>query len=276
MSKEFIELDNVTLRYPRSVAPAVIDISLNIPRGRCVALVGPSGCGKSSILRLLGGLETTTSGRVMIGGKPANHTADAVGIAFQKSTMLDWRTVLDNVLLPLEVVAGSSGFRARCKEYHTRALALLERLGLGEYAHRYPWEMSGGMQQRASLCRALIHEPTLLLLDEPFAALDAFTREDLWGLVQSIRQELSPTTVLVTHDLREAIYLADTVYVFSKGPGRIVHTETINLPRPRTIDSTFEPNFANIVQRLRSHIVESRDTLALSTCTLDKKEIYHG
>lgn len=272
MSEGFVTLDAVTLRYPRSETPAVIDISLEIPSGGCVALVGPSGCGKSSVLRLIAGLETATEGEVSIGGVSAGAAADAVGVAFQKSTMLDWRTVLDNVLLPLEVVSGASGFRTRYKAYRARALKLLERLGLGDYAHRYPWEMSGGMQQRASLCRALIHEPDLLLLDEPFAALDAFTREDLWGLVQSIWQERRPTTVLVTHDLREAVYLADTVYVFSKGPGRIVHREDITLPRPRTIEGTFEPGFVELVQRLRGHIVEVRDTPAVTPA----KEMDHG
>ncbi|MCC4308406.1 ABC transporter ATP-binding protein [Alcanivorax marinus] len=269
MSVGFIELDQATLRYPRSETPAVVDISLSVPSGGSVALVGPSGCGKSSVLRLIAGLETATGGRVTVGGGAPGAARGAVGVAFQKSTMLDWRTVLDNVLLPLEVVSGPTGFRARRAEYRERALALLARLGLGEYAHRYPWEMSGGMQQRASLCRALIHEPDLLLLDEPFAALDAFTREDLWGLVQSIWQERRPTTVLVTHDLREAVYLADTVYVFSKGPGRIVHREAIDLPRPRTVEGTFEPAFVEYVQRLRGHIVEVRETDA-------DKEPAHG
>lgn len=269
MSEGFIELDQATLCYPRSDTPAVVDISLSVPSGGSVALVGPSGCGKSSVLRLIAGLETATGGRVTVGGGAPGASRGAVGVAFQKSTMLDWRTVLDNVLLPLEVVSGPTGFRARRAEYRQRALALLARLGLGEYAHRYPWEMSGGMQQRASLCRALIHEPDLLLLDEPFAALDAFTREDLWGLVQSIWRERRPTTVLVTHDLREAVYLADTVYVFSKGPGRIVHREEIDLPRPRTVEGTFEPAFVEYVQRLRGHIVEVRETDA-------DKEPAHG
>ncbi len=259
MNEGFIELDQATLCYARSETPAVVDISLSMPSGGCVALVGPSGCGKSSVLRLIAGLETVTGGEVRVGGVEAGSARGSVGVAFQKSTMLDWRTVLDNVLLPLEVVAGRAGFRVHRREYRERALALLERLGLGEYAHRYPWEMSGGMQQRASLCRALIHEPDLLLLDEPFAALDAFTREDLWGLVQSIWRERRPTTVLVTHDLREAVYLADTVYVFSKGPGRIVHREDIDLPRPRTVEGTFDPAFVEYVQRLRGHIVQVRE-----------------
>lgn len=260
MSDGFIQLDQVTLRYPRSETPAITDISLDIPSGGSIALVGPSGCGKSSVLRLIAGLETATTGRIGIGGDDPAASTCAVGVAFQKSTMLDWRTVLDNVLLPLEITAGPAGFRVRRKAYRERALELLNRLGLGEYAHRYPWEMSGGMQQRASLCRALIHQPDMLLLDEPFAALDAFTREDLWGLVQSIWEERRPTMVLVTHDLREAVYLADTVYVFSKGPGRIVHREDIDLPRPRTIEGTFDTDFVEKVQRLRGHIVEVRET----------------
>jgi len=259
MSHHYVTLEQVSLRYPKSDMPAITNISLHIERGHCVALVGPSGCGKSSILRLLGGLETPTSGKVIIDGNTADQTREAVGMAFQKSTMLDWRTVLDNVLLPLEVTDGPTIFRKHYQTYRQRAEASLERLGLADYINRYPWEMSGGMQQRASLCRALIHEPSLLLLDEPFAALDAFTREDLWGLVQTIREERHPTTILVTHDLREAVFLADTVYVFSKGPGRIVHREEVELSRPRTITGTFEPSFNDTVQRLRAHITNVRE-----------------
>ncbi len=176
MSEGFIELDNATLCYARSETPAVVDISLTVPSGGSVALVGPSGCGKSSVLRLIAGLETATGGRVTVGGAAPGHPG-AVGVAFQKSTMLDWRTVLDNAAAP------GGGERAHRVSRPPRRIPSA-RPGVtgtprpGRIRPPLPWEMSGGMQQRASLCRALIHEPDLLLLDEPFAALDAFTRED--------------------------------------------------------------------------------------------------
>jgi NitT/TauT family transport system ATP-binding protein len=176
-------------------------------------------------------------------------------MAFQNPTLMPWRTTLDNVLLPLEVVEPHKRqFRARKAEYAAKAKALLASVGLGGFAEKYPWQLSGGMQQRSNLCRALIHEPEIMMLDEPFGALDAFTREELWGVMQNLWLERKFTAVLVTHDLREAVYLADTVYVMSRRPGRVVLTRTIDLPRPRTLASTFEPAFVDIVHGLRDRI----------------------
>ena len=179
-----------------------------------------------------------------------------VGMAFQNPIMLPWRTTLDNVLLPLEIVEPhASRFRRHRAEYEQNARELLAIVGLDGFADHYPWQLSGGMQQRASLCRSLIHEPELLLLDEPFGALDAFTREELWVVLQTLWQRHKFTVILVTHDLTEAVYLADTVHVSSKRPGRIVSSQKVPLPRPRDI---YAPEFVALVRALKGDIVEVR------------------
>jgi NitT/TauT family transport system ATP-binding protein len=176
-------------------------------------------------------------------------------MAFQNPTLMPWRTVMDNILLPMEIVAPHKRrFRRHRAEYEARAMALLKTVGLADFALKYPWQLSGGMQQRSNLCRALIHEPELLMLDEPFGALDAFTREELWGVMQALWLEKRFTGVLVTHDLREAVFLADTVYVMSRRPGRIVLSKKIDIPRPRTLATTFEPHFVETVHELRDRI----------------------
>jgi NitT/TauT family transport system ATP-binding protein len=176
-------------------------------------------------------------------------------MAFQNPTLMPWRTTMANILLPMEVVEPHKRrFRKARAEYEARAMKLLGTVGLSDFAQKYPWQLSGGMQQRSNLCRALIHEPELLMLDEPFGALDAFTREELWGIMQSLWLEKHFTGVLVTHDLREAVYLADTVYVMSRRPGRIVLSRKIDIPRPRTLATTFEPHFVDLVHELRDRI----------------------
>jgi NitT/TauT family transport system ATP-binding protein len=176
-------------------------------------------------------------------------------MAFQAPSLLPWRTTLDNVLLPLEIVEPfRTQFKARKEEFEARAIKLLQTVGLGGYERKFPWELSGGMQQRASICRALIHEPKMLLLDEPFGALDAFTREELWCTLRDLWTEQKFNVILVTHDLRESVFLADTVYVMSKSPGRFVVKRHIDLPRPRDLEVTYTPAFTDIVHELRSHI----------------------
>lgn len=255
-----IELDKVSLRYGGDDGTlAVAEASMDIPRGDFVALVGPSGCGKSSLLKIVSGLMLPSSGTAIVDGTEVTGPLKIVGMAFQNATLLPWRTTLENVLLPLEVSERHRRTFRRDKPSHVeRAMALLERVGLAEFADHPPYALSGGMQQRANLCRALIHEPDLLLLDEPFAALDAFTREELWGVLQDLWLERRFTVVLVTHDLREAVYLADQVHVFSKRPGRIVETRDIDLPRPRTLEATFEPDFVEVVHHLRDQISKVR------------------
>jgi len=180
-------------------------------------------------------------------------------MAFQNATLLPWRSTLENVLLPLEVSRSHRRSFRRDREAHEEsARKLLKVVGLEGYETHAPYQLSGGMQQRASLCRALIHEPELLLLDEPFAALDAFTREELWDVLQELWLQRRFTVILVTHDLREAAYLADRVYVMSKRPGRIVYGRPVTLPRPRSLETTFQEEFVELVHGLRDHISEVR------------------
>ncbi len=259
--RPFVELDGVSLTYGGGGGTlAVHDASLSIDQGRFIALVGPSGCGKSSILKLVSGLEPATSGLALVDGREVSGPLKIVGMAFQNATLLPWRSTLENVLLPLEVSEATRRTFRRDKAAHVaKARDLLASVGLGDFATHAPYQLSGGMQQRASLCRALVHDPRLLLLDEPFAALDAFTREELWAVVQDLWMQKRFTVILVTHDLREAVYLADTVYVVSKRPGRIVHRREIAVPRPRTLEMTFEPNFVDIVHELRDQISQVRN-----------------
>jgi len=252
----FVALDDVSHVYGGAGGTLAIDgLSLHVNRGEFAAVVGPSGCGKSTLMKLATGLQFPFKGKVQVAGSAVSQPVKIAGMAFQAPTLLPWRTTLDNLLLPLEIVEPHrSRMRRHRAEYVARAEALLASVGLAGQGDKYPWQLSGGMQQRTSLCRALIHEPDLLMLDEPFGALDAFTREELWGVMQALWLEKRFTGVLVTHDLREAVYLADTVYVMSRRPGRIVMAKTIDLPRPRTLASTFEPAFVDIVHELRDRI----------------------
>jgi NitT/TauT family transport system ATP-binding protein len=249
-SQPIIDLKNVTMAYGGADGViALSDASLQIEKGEFVAVVGPSGCGKSSLLKLISGLHPPQSGSVQVAGKPVTGPLKICGMAFQSSMLLPWRTAIDNVVLPLEIV--SSGSRA---DHKKRAAELLSTVGLSGFEEKYPWQLSGGMQQRASLCRALIHQPELLLLDEPFGALDPFTREDLWDVLQELWIERNPTVILVTHDLREAIFLADTVYVISHRPGRVISKTRIALPRPRRLEATYTPEFIELSHTLRGQI----------------------
>jgi NitT/TauT family transport system ATP-binding protein len=255
----FVDFQNVWLAYSEELEQAgeyaVEDISLSTRNGEFIAIVGPSGCGKSTFMKLATGLKRPSRGAITIDGRPVTGPLEFVGMAFQAPTLLPWRTTLDNVLLPLEIVEPyRSQFRKRRAEYAQRASSLLATVGLGGYEAKFPWELSGGMQQRASICRALIHEPRMLLLDEPFGALDAFTREELWTVLRDLWQAQRFNVILVTHDLREAVYLADTVYVMSPRPGRILARRDIDLPRPRELEITYTEPFSAIVHELRERI----------------------
>jgi len=258
----FIVVENASLTYGgASPTLALENASLEIGRGEFVAVVGPSGCGKSSLLKLISGLHLPLSGRVTVAGERVTGPLKICGMAFQHANLLPWRTTLANVLLPLEIVEPyASQFRRKRAEFEAEAEKLLAAVGLAGFEGRYPWQLSGGMQQRSSLCRALIHAPQQLLLDEPFAALDPFTREELWDVVQDLWLSRRPTVVLVTHDLREAVYLADTVYVISARPGRVVSRTTIPFPRPRRLDVTYEQDFIEITHALRAQIALDRGT----------------
>jgi NitT/TauT family transport system ATP-binding protein len=185
------------------------------------------------------------------------------GMAFQAPSLLPWRTTVDNVLLPLEIVEPyRSSFRKKKRRVRGQGTrALLQSVGLAGYEDKFPWQLSGGMQQRASICRALVHEPKMLLLDEPFGALDAFTREELWCTLRDLQAAQGFSVILVTHDLRESVFLADTVYVMSRSPGRFVHRRRVDLPRPRDLELTYTPVFTDIVHELRGHIGAHRQAV---------------
>jgi NitT/TauT family transport system ATP-binding protein len=210
-------------------------------------------------MKLVTGLLPPSSGEVIVDNKVVHRPIKGVGMAFQNATLMPWRTTLNNVHLPLEIVQPFKRERRRKRaEHEARAQAMLDAVGLGPFGAKFPWQLSGGMQQRASLCRALVHEPKLLMLDEPFAALDAFTREELWGVMQSLWLGRRFSAILVTHDLREAVYLADRVFVMSKKPARVIFERIIDLPRPRTVEGSFEPHFIDLVHELRGKIIEAR------------------
>ncbi len=258
-----IKLDDVALTYAGRTGDvlALNGTTIDVDRGEFAAVVGPSGCGKSTLMKLVTGLVRPTRGSVAVAGAQVRGPVKIAGMAFQNANLLPWRTVLENILLPLEIVEPyRSQFRSRKAEFVARAEKLLDTVGLTGFGDRFPWELSGGMQQRASLCRSLIHEPELLMLDEPFAALDAFTREELWCVLRDVWQRLNFTVVLVTHDLREAVFLADTVHVMSARPGRIIESRTIEFPRPRSIDICYTGEFADIVLSLRNKIAEVRQS----------------
>jgi NitT/TauT family transport system ATP-binding protein len=234
-----------------------------VTEGEFIAIVGPSGCGKSTFMKLATGLKRPSRGTITIGGQPVTGPLKITGMAFQAPSLLPWRTTVANVMLPLEIVEPyRSSFKQKRAEYEAKARTLLRNVGLGGYEDKFPWQLSGGMQQRASICRALIHEPKMLLLDEPFGALVAFTREELWCTLRDLQAAQKFNVILVTHDLRESVFLADTVYVMSKSPGRFVVRRQIDLPRPRDLELTYTPEFTDLVHELRGHIGAVRNTFA--------------
>ena len=265
--REFVAFRDVWLAYNDELLAAnhfaVEAIDLSVRQGEFIAIVGPSGCGKSTFMKLTTGLKMPSRGQILIDGQPVTGPLKISGMAFQAPSLLPWRTTLHNVLLPLEIVEPHrSQFKARRRQYEERARMLLQKVGLAGYEDKFPWQLSGGMQQRASICRALIHEPKMLLLDEPFGALDAFTREELWCILRDLWVEQKFNVILVTHDLRESVFLADTVYVMSKSPGRFVVKRHIDLPHPRDLELTYTREFTDIVHELRGHIGAARQAAA--------------
>jgi NitT/TauT family transport system ATP-binding protein len=258
----FVQLDRVTHTFGREgkQVHALAETNLKIAQGDFVALVGPSGCGKSTILKLVTGLLRATSGYVFVAGREVGAEPMRVGMAFQNPTLLPWLSIRDNVMLPLKIVPPfRHEYRSKRKtEFRDRVEALLTQVGLAGFGEKFPWQLSGGMMQRASLCRALIHDPQLLMLDEPFGALDQFTREELWAIMQDLWLSRKPTVLLVTHDLKEAGYLANRICVMRARPGRIINDTTVPFARPRNIEVTCTPDFVTMTQRLRELIVSAR------------------
>jgi NitT/TauT family transport system ATP-binding protein len=259
--KNFVDMHEVSLRYGEDGdgTLALQNATMKVDSGEFVAVVGPSGCGKSTLMKVITGLWPPTAGGVIVNGKEVDKPLSITGMAFQNPTLLPWRTALDNVMLPLEIAEPhASQIRRQRAMYEAKARDLLALVGLKGFEDKFPWELSGGMQQRTSICRALIHDPSLLMLDEPFGALDMFTREELWLAMQELWMAQRPTVILVTHDLREAAFLADKIHVMSARPGQIVLSKTVDLPRPRDLDICFEPRFTDIVHELRAKIAQVR------------------
>jgi NitT/TauT family transport system ATP-binding protein len=246
-SVPYVRVSAVSKSYDReSNANLVLkDISLDVAGGEFVAIVGPSGCGKSTLLKCIAGLQPVTAGRIMVKDEHVLVPPDNMAIVFQRDVLLDWRTVLDNALLMAE-------FRGlRRKDYEARAIALLTTYGLGDYVHRYPWELSGGMRQRAAICRALIVDPELLLMDEPFGALDAMTRDELNVELERLWFATRKTLLFITHGIEEAVYLADRVVVMARNPGRIAEIIDIDIPRPRPLSVRQTPEFGKYISEIR-------------------------
>jgi NitT/TauT family transport system ATP-binding protein len=224
---------------------ALRGITLDIAPGEFVAVVGPSGCGKSTLLRLVTGLRRPSGGEILLQGQRVNGPRNDVGIVFQSPVLFPWRSVLDNVLLPVEVLKLPTG------RFRDRAMELLELVGLGRFAKHYPAQLSGGMQQRAAIARALVHDAPVLIMDEPFGALDAMTRETMNLELQRIWQAQRKTVVFITHSIAEAVFLADRVVVMSPRPGRILEVIPNTMPRLRSLDDMLSPGFAESVRHVR-------------------------
>jgi len=247
-----IEIKGVTHAYRTASGPLPVlnDLNLGIPEGEFAAVVGPSGCGKSTLTRLVAGLMFPDKGEVWLHGQIVKSPRKTVGMAFQNPVLLEWRTILENVILPLEIVAPSMPRAQRV----ARAEELLSLVGLTGFEGKRPSELSGGMRQRASLCRAIVHKPEVLIMDEPFGALDAFTREDLWQTMRDLRAQEPFTCVLITHDLRESVFLGDQVIVLSGRPATTQYVLDVNLPADRTIDVLYTQPATEMLHILRDQI----------------------
>ncbi len=234
-----------TYHSERGDVEALRGIDLDIRSGEFISILGPSGCGKSTLLKCIAGLEDLTAGDVAIRGQAVVEPPLDTGIVFQRDVLLDWRSVIDNILLPIEFA------RLRTADWREKALELLHLFELEAFADRYPWELSGGMRQRVAICRGLIRDPALLLMDEPFGALDAITRDELNLELERIWEATHKTIVFITHSIPEAVFLSGRVVVMSRNPGQIVEVMDIELDRPRALDIRETPAFAHYVGHIR-------------------------
>lgn len=241
-----VEDANMVFDTQHGALHALKDVALHVQRGELVSLVGPSGCGKSTLLWAIAGLHPLTSGTITAHGAPVTKPDQDVGLIFQEANLLPWRTLLGNIVFPFEAMKRTPD--------HGRIRELLEVTGLAGFEHHHPYELSGGMQQRASIVRALAYDPEMLLLDEPFAALDAFTRDEMNLLLLDVWERTQKTIVFVTHQIPEAVFLSDRVYVLKPRPGRNSAMFDIDLPRPRTLELTTKPRFYEIVSAIKERI----------------------
>jgi NitT/TauT family transport system ATP-binding protein len=248
-AQPLIRLAQVAKTYQTGDGPveSLKPLTFDIRRGEFLAIVGPSGCGKSTLLKMVAGLLPATTGSITIDGKAVDGPPDDVGIVFQSPVLLAWRSVLANVMLQIEMR------RLSRERFLPRAHDLLKMVGLGDFERKFPWQLSGGMQQRASICRALVHDPAVLLMDEPFGALDAMTRERMNVELQRIWFETKKTVLFITHSIPEAVFLADRVLVMSERPGDIAAIYDVPLPRPRSLEVMGDATFVGLTQRIRRH-----------------------
>ncbi|WP_404291904.1 ABC transporter ATP-binding protein [Microvirga sp. RSM25] len=250
LGRPVFELRGVSKTFARRNVQALDKVDLVLREGTFSSVIGPSGCGKSTLLKIMAGLQPPSSGSVVLQGKPVMGPRRDIGMMFQQATLFPWRTTIENIVLPIEIRDGKAAARAK----HDQARQLLDLVGLKGFETVYPSELSGGMAQRAAICRMLITEPAVLLLDEPFSALDELSRDFMNMELQRICLERNATSFLVTHSIAEAVILSDVVYVMSPRPGRFVEAITIDLPRPRTLDMMSDPRFGALVHRIRSHL----------------------
>ncbi len=243
-----LSIEGVRKVYPsrRGSVEAIRDVSFSVREGEFVSLLGPSGCGKSTLLHMAAGVLAPSAGRIVIGGRPVSGPRRDIGMVFQAPVLLPWRTILSNVLFPVEVQQGLTA------EHTKRALDLLAMVGVDEFARHLPRELSGGMRQRVAICRALVHDPTILLMDEPFGALDAMTRDEMNLELLRVWGEFHKTVVFVTHSIREAVFLSDRVLVFSRRPATVLKALAVDLPRPRGLEMEEAPEFNRLCAELRA------------------------
>ena len=255
VKRPVIEIAGVskTYRTQDGDVPSLRPLDFSVGEGEFLVVVGPSGCGKSTLLKLIAGLLPPSEGEIRVEDRVVTRPHGGVGIVFQSPLLLPWRSVFRNVMMPVEVKGLPRA------EYEQRARALLKMVGLEGFENKYPWQLSGGMQQRASICRALVHDPKIVLMDEPFGALDAMTRERMNVELQRIQRETGKTVLLITHSIPEAVFLADRVLVMTERPGTIAAIYDVSLPRPRSLDVLADPVFVQLTQTIRRHFDVQRE-----------------
>jgi NitT/TauT family transport system ATP-binding protein len=253
-ARPVIEIKGVSKTYKTQDGdvPSLRPLDFDVYDGEFLVVVGPSGCGKSTLLKLIAGLLPPSAGEIRVENRVVTKPHRDVGIVFQSALLLPWRRVLENVMMPVEVKG------LPIEEYRNRALALIKMVGLDGFERKYPWQLSGGMQQRAAICRALVHDPKIVLMDEPFGALDAMTRERMNVELQRIQRETRKTVLLITHSIPEAVFLADRVMVMSARPGQIDAIYDVTLPRPRSLDMMADPRFVELTQVIRRHFNDAK------------------
>ena len=249
----YINIKDISHKYSNEAEDLLVlkDLSFSVGKDKFVSIVGPSGCGKSTLTKLIAGLSIPCKGQILISGTPVNSPRKSIGMAFQNPVLLEWRTTLENVCLPLEIVSPQMTRKQKIE----RATELLEMVGLKDFSQSRPSQLSGGMKQRVSLCRSLVHRPEILILDEPFGALDAFTREGLWKTLKDLKTSENFTCILITHDLREAIYLSDEVVILTDRPGRVKKRVKTNFQRySNSVDELYSEEAAKMLALLRKQI----------------------